>query len=216
MNRKNNPGTESKAELVMPENKQIFQLRLHNYFSRLSMLLAQVLLLLSFAGGQSISANERKILDGFTKQVKSYVDKEHALPAQKLKPSADVDRLESERLELRRAVQQSRPDARQGDFFSPEVSHLFRKLLAKTLDGPDGAQIKASLNHAEPSASPLFRVNGEFPNRQGQPIQSLPPTLLKNLPVLPKGVDYSIAQNTLALRDTNANLVIDFLPNAFR
>jgi hypothetical protein len=42
----------------------------------------------------------------------------------------------------------------------------------------------------------------------------MPPTMLQTLPPLPKGLEYSIAGNTLALRDTNANLVVDFLPDA--
>jgi hypothetical protein len=181
---------------------------------RFIILFAQALLMLPVARTQAVSANEQKLLDGFTKQVKSYVGKEHALTADKLKPSSDVNRLEAERQELRKVVQETRPNAKQGDFFTPEVASIFRKLLARSLSGADRARIRASLNHAEPSAPPNFVVNGEFPNQNGQPIQSVPPTLLQSLPVLPKGVDYCIARNTLALRDANANLVIDFLPNA--
>jgi hypothetical protein len=45
-------------------------------------------------------------------------------------------------------------------------------------------------------------------------MQSVPPTLLLNLPVLPKGLEYRITGHTLSLRDTDANMVVDYLPDA--
>ena len=163
---------------------------------------------------QTLSPQEQKLLDDFAKNAKTYMDKEHALPADKLKPKSDIELLEKQRVALRDAVRQSRPDAKQGDFFTPPTATVFRKILAKTMAGPDGAKIRASLRHAEPEAPMKFVVNGDYPNRQGQPIQSMPPTMLQTLPALPKGLEYSIAGNTLALRDTNANLVVDYLPDA--
>jgi hypothetical protein len=163
---------------------------------------------------QALSPQEEKLLDDFAKKAKAYMDKEHALPADKLKPKSDIELLEKQRVALRDAVRQSRPDAKQGDFFTPPTATVFRKILAKTMAGPDGAKIRASLRHAEPEAPMKFVVNGDYPNRQGQPIQSMPPTMLQTLPALPKGLEYSIAGNTLALRDTNANLVVDYLPDA--
>jgi len=163
---------------------------------------------------QALSPQEEKLLDDFAKNAKAYMDKEHALPADKLKPKSDIELLEKQRVALRDAVRQSRPDAKQGDFFTPPTATVFRKILAKTMAGPDGAKIRASLRHAEPEAPMKFVVNGDYPNRQGQPIQSMPPTMLQTLPALPKGLEYSIAGNNLALRDTNANLVVDYLPDA--
>jgi len=163
---------------------------------------------------QALSPQEEKLLDDFAKNAKAYIDKEHALPADKLKPKSDIELLEKQRVALRDAVRQSRPDAKQGDFFTPPTATVFRKILAKTMAGPDGAKIRASLRHAEPETPMKFVVNGDYPNRQGQPIQSMPPTMLQTLPALPKGLEYSIAGNTLALRDTNANLVVDYLPDA--
>ena len=155
-----------------------------------------------------------EVLSDFSKQAKDYISKEHSLAADKMKPTSDVSKLEQQRKQLRDAVQQSRPNAKQGDFFTPEAAKVFRKLLADVLNGPDSAKIKSSLNHAEPGAPADFRVNAEFPNANGQPIQSVPPTVLKALPALPKEMEYCIAGNTLALRDSSANMVVDFLPNA--
>ena len=161
-----------------------------------------------------VSASDQKVLSDFSKSARDYVDKEHALETDKMKPTSDVAKLEQERKQLRDAVQQSRPNAKQGDLFTPEAGKIFRSVLAKLLNGSNGAKIKTSLSHAEPGAPAEFKVNGEFPNRNGQPVQSVPPTVLKVLPSLPKGLDYCIAGNTLALRDSVANMIVDFLPNA--
>jgi hypothetical protein len=162
----------------------------------------------------STSPSDQKVLSDFSKQAKDYISKEHALAADKMKPTSDVSKLEQQRKQLRDAMQQSRPNAKQGDFFTPEAANAFRRLLADVLKGPGSAKVKSSLNHAEPGAPAGFRVNAEFPNQNGQPIQSVPPTVLKVLPALPKEMEYCIAGTTLALRDSSANMVVDFLPNA--
>jgi hypothetical protein len=162
----------------------------------------------------TLSDPDQKLLAEFTRKVKEYSNTEHSLTADKMKPTTDVAKLEQQRRQLRDAVQQSRPNARQGDLFTPPTAQIFRRLLANLLSGPDGAKIKTSLHHAEPGAPAQFKVNGDFPNQNGQPIQSVPPTVLQVLPALPKGLEYCIAGNTLALRDITANMVVDFLPNA--
>jgi hypothetical protein len=166
------------------------------------------------AQSPALSTSDQKLLSDFTSKAKDYIDKEHMLASSKMKPTTDVAKLQQQRKQLRDAVQQSRASARQGDLFTAETAEVFRKLLSELLDGPEGKKIKTSLNHAEPGASAQFKVNGDFPNQNGQPIQSVPPTILKVLPSLPKGLDYCIAGKTLALRDSSANMVVDYLPNA--
>ena len=160
------------------------------------------------------SAPDPKALSDFSKRAKDYVRREGTITASKMKPTSDVAKLQQQRQQLRDAVQQLRPNAKQGDFFTPDVARAFQAILAKLLNGPDGAKIRSSLNHAEPGAPAEFKVNSEFPNQNGQPIQSVPPTVLKVLPPLPKGLEYRIAGRTLALRDASANLVVDYLPDA--
>ena len=162
----------------------------------------------------SLSPQEKTALVQFSKAVKDYISKEHAMPADKLKPTTDVATLQKERETLRQAIRQSRPDAKQGELFTPNASSAFRKLLAETMNGPRGREIKASLMHAEPQAPADFEINAAFPNAGGQPIQSVPPTLLLNLPILPKSLQYCVAGKTLALRDVDANMVVDYLPDA--
>jgi hypothetical protein len=79
------------------------------------------------------------------------------------------------------------------------------------MKGPRAARIRESLKRAEPVKLRL-KVNDEYPRTI--PLQSTPPTLLLNLPELPKEVDYRIVGRALILRDVDANIVIDFIPNA--
>lgn len=178
------------------------------------MLLAVVPLQPMGAQSPDISSSDQRLLSDFSKKAKNYADKEHMLAATRMKPTDDVAKLQQQRQQLRQAVQQSRANGRQGEFFTSETAEAFRKVLSNLFNSPEGKKIKLSLNHAEPGAPAEFKVNAEFPNQNGQPIQSVPPTVLKALPTLPKGLDYCIAGKTLALRDSIANLVIDYLPNA--
>lgn len=162
----------------------------------------------------ALSDAERGELKAFSDRVKQYMKMEAQLPADKLKPTTDIANLEKQRVALRDALQQARPSAKQGDIFTPAVGDVFRKLLRSTMTGPSGRKVRASLNHAEPIGPRDLKVNQVYPNVAGQPLQSVPPTLLLNLPVLPKGLEYRIVDHTLVLRDANANTVVDFLPDA--
>jgi hypothetical protein len=164
---------------------------------------------------QSITSAEKTALNEFDKRAADYIRTIRRSPSGKpIKPSIDAAALEKERSDLRVAVQRSRPNAKQGDIFTPQSAVVFRKLLKQTLSGPDGAKIIASLRHAEPLVPTSLAVNASFPNERGQPMQSVPASLLQNLPKLPKGLEYRVAGKALALRDLDANIVVDFIPDA--
>jgi hypothetical protein len=57
-----------------------------------------------------------------------------------------------------------------------------------------------------------LKVNAPFP--ENLPLQSTPATLLLNLPRLPAELDYRFVGNALVLRDTAANIIVDFIPDA--
>ncbi len=166
----------------------------------------------------SLSAADQKTMDSFLDAAKAYIAIENGAPSQaKLKPTTDVAELNKRRRALREFMVAARPNAKQGDLFTPPVSDLFRKLIAQAMNGPDGNEIRRSLQNAEPVAAesaPQIAVNHDYPNQKGQPLQSSPGTLLRYLPVLPKGLEYRKVGNILVLRDAQANLVVDYLPNA--
>jgi hypothetical protein len=112
---------------------------------------------------------------------------------------------------LGQAIREARAGAKQGDIFTPEIAAEFRRLIGDSMLGHRAARVEKSLQHAEPVALKL-RVNDAYP--AGIPLQSTPPTLLTNLPKLPKELQYRIAGRDLVLLDVDANLVVDFIPGA--
>jgi hypothetical protein len=55
-------------------------------------------------------------------------------------------------------------------------------------------------------------VNQIYPTTY--PLATFPPALLPLLPPLPDDVEYRVVQHYLVLRDVEANVIIDFMPNA--
>jgi len=167
----------------------------------------------------SLSADDQKTINSFLDAAKAYLATENNAPSQaKLKPTNDIAELDKRRRALREFMVAARPNAKQGDLFSPPVADLFRKLITQAMEGPDGNEIRRSLQNAEPVAAvsaPEIAVNHDYPNQKGQPLQSSPAALLQGLPVLPRGLEYRKVGNILVLRDAAANLVVDYLPDAF-
>jgi hypothetical protein len=64
-----------------------------------------------------------------------------------------------------------------------------------------------------PAKVPL-KVNATYP--EGKPLPTVPPNILENLPQLPEDLEYRIIDKHLILRDVDANLIIDYIPNAIR
>jgi len=96
-------------------------------------------------------------------------------------------------------------------FFAPEIAAEFRRLIGIAMKVPDTTHVQQSLKHAEPVRLKL-RVNYSYP--EGVPLQSMPSTLLMNLPKLPPELDYRVVGHDLVLRDTIGNLIVDLIPNA--
>jgi hypothetical protein len=55
-------------------------------------------------------------------------------------------------------------------------------------------------------------VNQIYPTTY--PLATFPPGVLRQLPALPKPLEYRFVQSTLILRDSEANLIVDVLPEA--
>jgi hypothetical protein len=111
------------------------------------------------------------------------------------------------------AIRAVRPGAKPGDIFTPEIQATFRKLLAPELKGGDGAHTKDVLKDDAP-AGVVLKVNGKYPD--GKSFPSVPSNLILNLPKLPPEVEYRIIGNNLILRDTGADIIVDFMLNAIK
>jgi hypothetical protein len=114
---------------------------------------------------------------------------------------------------LAAAIRAARADAQPGDILTPDVQAVFRKALAPELKGHDGAHAKEVLKDDAPASVPL-KVNAPYP--EGKALPSVPTNLLINLPKLPMELEYRIVGKHLILRDTSADLIVDFMLNAVR
>jgi hypothetical protein len=126
------------------------------------------------------------------------------------KGTGSAEKITGYQHELAENIRAARPQAAQGEIFTPPVTELFRRLVFSSLNGPDGTQIRKSYRRAEPIHGVHLQVNQAYPD--GLPLQSMPPSLLLNLPHLPKEMEYRFVDHELVLRDIAANLVIDLIP----
>ncbi len=118
-----------------------------------------------------------------------------------------------------KAIQKARPDAQPGDIFTPGVRPMFLSMMKDAFTGPAGANRRAMVRqgnpkvHPEPGeAIPTVQVNAVYPTSAS--LSTVPASLLMKLPKLPPEMEYRFVGRTLILRDREANLIIDFLPEA--
>jgi hypothetical protein len=167
--------------------------------------------LLACAGATHAQKDQAPAVKDFEARVSGYeqLEKGQSSPH---KPTDSPAKLADQHEQAAAKMRAARAGAKQGDIFTAGIASYFRHQIASTLNGPDGAKIKASLRHAEPVKKISLRVNERYP--QKIPLQSTPPTLLLNLPQLPKQLQYRIVGNDLVLYDSNSDLVVDFMENA--
>jgi hypothetical protein len=126
-----------------------------------------------------------------TKNGKTIIDRQHAL-AQK--------------------IAEARPNAKQGDIFTPEISEQFLGVIRAKFHGASARNMRKTIRQGEPLTKVELTVNGDYPEKL--PLTTMPPTLLINLPQLPREVAYRIVGHDLVLLDTEARIVVDFLAGA--
>jgi hypothetical protein len=178
-----------------------------------SALLLPALLAWHIGAAQPKVNADAALIQDFSRRVADYV-KLRKTALEGLPPISNTgkkgDILDQQHL-LAERIRQARPAARQGDICPPDIAAEMRRLILLAMQGNNAARIRRSLHAAEPIALPL-QINSSFPEKL--PLQSTPPTLLANLPVLPPELEYRIVGRALVLRDTTANIIVDFVPDA--
>jgi hypothetical protein len=154
-------------------------------------------------------------LQDFKTRVDRYVAlrKTAAANAPTLKQTTNPAEIKAAQGGLAAAIRGARADAQPGDLLTPDVQAIFRKVLAPELKGHDGAHAKEVLKDDAPLSVPL-KVNAPYP--EGKALPTVPTNLLINLPKLPMELEYRIVGKNLILRDTSADLIVDFMLNAVR
>jgi hypothetical protein len=180
-----------------------------NRFSPAAVFLIVVGLPLVYGSPQPAAAKaDAPAFGDFSQRVDKYIKMRKSLPHEKTTKHQEdiVDR----RHKLAEAIRASRADAKQGDIFAPEISEQFVKVIRGTLHGSPAA--RKTIRQGEPVAGVHLTVNAAYPEHL--PVTTVPPTLLLRLPRLPDRLAYRLVGHDLILQDTEARLVIDFIPGA--
>lgn len=161
------------------------------------------------AAAQNPVNPDAALVQEFQKRVAEYMKlhmgAEANLPA--LKTTDSQEKIRHHQHALRKIIVEQRSGAGQGNIFSREIAAEFRRLIGIAYEA-DAQHIRESFKRSEPMR---FRVhvNKEYPD--DKPLQTMPPSLLINLPQLPPELEYRVAGQDLILRDTGANLIVDFI-----
>jgi hypothetical protein len=158
---------------------------------------------------------EAKLLADFQERVKKYVElhKNMAKQTPPIKETEDPGKIKAAQDALAAKIQAARANARQGEIFTPEIARQFRRLMYPEVKGPDGPETRQALKEDAPGVVPL-KVNGRYPDHE--PLPTVPPNILLNLPRLPEELEYRIVRTDLILRDVPANLIVDFIRGAIK
>jgi len=116
--------------------------------------------------------------------------------------------------ELAAAMRAERPDAKQGDFFTPPLATELRVRINNALseNGFSAADVRRSERfEAIEAGSTALRVNGTFPWVLAT---AMFPCVVAALPPLSPELQYRIVGDTLVLIDVHASLILDLLPHA--
>jgi hypothetical protein len=154
-------------------------------------------------------------LQDFKARIDAYValHKKEESAGVALKKTNDPAEISAAEKILAARIRAARANAKPGDIFTPEIRAEFRKLIAQPMKGDAKADARQIVKDDAPASMPL-KVNADYP--EGAPLPTVPVSVLRNLPTLPAELEYRIIGGHLILRDTNANLVVDFIPDAMR
>ena len=145
----------------------------------------------------------------FKKRVQAYVDLRSKVSngLAQLKPGATpAEILAAEQL-LGDRIRLERSSAVQGDIFLADVVPFFKKVFADYNARRSGRELRLVLDEV-PNFKP--QVNATYP--PSQPKGTFPPRIAIELPQLPDGLEYRLVGSSLVLRDLNANLIVDWIP----
>lgn len=114
---------------------------------------------------------------------------------------------------LAAAIQRNRKDAKAGAIFNSAMAAMISRHIAEAVRSGELATVLEQIDD-EGGAGPAPKVHLRLPVTAQ--MATMPPSVLKVLPPLPKELEYRILGNYLVLRDVDASLILDYIPNAVK
>jgi hypothetical protein len=155
---------------------------------------------------------EAKLIADFEARAQAYHDLRDKVDegAARQTQTKEPEKLTAQRDTLRANIQKARANAKPGDIFTAEIQPFFKKLLKPALKGTDGQENKNAVKEEKPLV--WLKPNAAYP--EDQPLSTVPPDLIVQLPKLPKDMEYRFVKKHLILYDSRASLIVDFIYNA--
>jgi hypothetical protein len=164
----------------------------------------------------------------FQHEVEEYVErrKEALKQIPPLDDKSTPTKVDTYQNALTNAIITFRRGSKRGDIFKPEVEQAIRRMLHREFSSAQGPALMQAIKQGNPrvEGNPLPKdpskevmknvtvaVNVRYP--ETAPYSSVPPTLLLKLPLLPPQVRYRFIGRSLILRDTEADVILDFIPD---
>jgi hypothetical protein len=165
-----------------------------------------------FGSPSKVNQDARILLD-FSNFVQTYVtlhkQQESSLPP--LKQTVEPAKIVEHQQLLAAKIRSARVNAVEGEIFTPEVRKALLPIIRRHFRGPYAGPSHLTIKQGNPVKMRLH-INEVYP--EGIPWTTVPPSLLQNLPRLPKEVEYRIVDRDLILWDVKANLVVDVFRGA--
>jgi hypothetical protein len=130
---------------------------------------------------------------------------ESSLPS--LKATEVPEMITAHQQALARTIREARPQAKQGDIFTPAACEAFRHVSLAALAGPQSASSRAYMQAGAPNQRMSLVINAVYPDTE--PTTPFPPALLAAFPPLPVEVVYRLVGRTLILVDVKSRLIVD-------
>ena len=171
------------------------------------------------------------VLADFQKRVDVYmaIHKDAAKDAPPRKETNNPAEIKAAQDALGAMIRAARATAKQGDIMTPESQNKFRRLMYPVVTSPApqgtaGREVKKDIKEElkenteerkEEGGKPVvLKVNATYPN--DTPLPTTPSQVLMNLPKLPEQLEYRIIGKNLIIRDVEANIIVDFVPNVIQ
>ena len=170
-----------------------------------------------------------EVLRKFQHEIVEYVELHRELLERipRVSEKSTPEEIAAHRKKMTDGIRGERKGKKQGEIFKPKVAIAFRQVLRKQLLGPEGGAMLQEIRSGNPRVEGTPRsqdptretrppvrvaVNAVYPD--DAPISSVPSSLLLHMPVLPEQVKYAFVGRELILHDTEANVILDFIPDA--
>lgn len=154
------------------------------------------------------------VFEDFAKRVDNYVKIRKPLTDSigELDPTKSQAEITARSVGLANAIIAARAQAKPGDIFTPEVATILATLIKQEYSRRSEPVQETREDQQDELPDFVPQVNQLYPTTY--PLATFPATLLPLLPPLPDELEYRIVQHYLVLRDIEANVIIDFMPNA--